>query len=306
MSIGRVTTDLNRREFVRTLGGGLAVIAAGASCAGGDNDAAAAGATVAAGDTVTSTPVAAPVPGLQLYTVRSEMQRDFDGTLARVAEIGYREVEFAGYFDRLPAQVKTSLQAAGLSAPAAHIPLEAFAAELDRTLDSAAEIGHKYVIVAWVGNDRRTADGYRRTADEFNTFGEAASTRGLLFGYHNHDFEFAPVGDKNGFDILLENTDPAHVIFEMDLFWITKGGKDPLAYFERWPGRFHTVHVKDMDGSPEGRMVDVGAGVIDFASIFARAEQAGIRHYFVEHDNPADPMESVRRSHEALSVLLRS
>src|SRR5690606_10546708 len=138
----------------------------------------------------------------------------------------YDEVEFAGYFERLPAQVKTSLQAAGLAAPAAHIALEAFERELDRTLDSAAEIGHRYVLVAWVGNDRRTADGYRRTADEFNTFGEAARTRGLLFGYHNHDFEFAPIGETNGYDLLLENTDPQNVVFEMDLFWIVKAGGD--------------------------------------------------------------------------------
>jgi sugar phosphate isomerase/epimerase len=294
---------IGRRHFLSAVGGSIAALAAGAACAGADGTAEGSDAAAAA-DTAVPPPPAARVPGLQLYTVRSEMQRDFDGTLARVAEIGYREVEFAGYFERLPAQVRASLQAVGLAAPAAHIALDAFAGELDRTLDSAAEMGHRYVIVAWVGDERRSADGYRRTADEFNGFGEAARTRGLVFGYHNHDFEFAAVGDTNGYDILLENTDPQNVGFEMDLFWITKAGHDPLAYFERWPGRFPAVHVKDMDGSPEQRMVDVGAGTIDFASIFARSEQAGIRHYFVEHDNPADPMESIRQSHLALAGLL--
>lgn len=304
MATVRGRAELGRRDFVRVLGGGFAAIAAGAACAADDAGAAGDATSTATADTATQQTTAARVPGLQLYTVRSEMERDFDGTLARVAEIGYGEVEFAGYFQRLPAQVKASLQTVGLAAPAAHIGLDAFEGELDRTLDSAAEIGHRYVIVAWVGDDRRSADGYRRTADQFNTFGAAARTRGLLFGYHNHDFEFAPIGETNGYDILLENTDPENVIFEMDLFWIVKGGKDPIAYFERWPGRFHAVHVKDMDDSAERRMVDVGAGVIDFAGIFARAEQAGIRHYFVEHDNPADPMESVRRSHQALAALL--
>jgi sugar phosphate isomerase/epimerase len=294
---------MDRRAFVRAFGGSFAVLAAGASCAGADDNADQ-DAVVRATDATAAAGPATALPGLQLYTVRSEMERDFDGTLARVAEIGYREVEFAGYFERLPAQVRGALQTTGLSAPAAHIGLEAFESELDRTLDSAAEIGHSLVIVAWVGDDRRTADGYRRTADQFNTFGEAARARGLQFGYHNHDFEFAPLADTNGYDILLENTDPENVGYELDLFWITKAGHDPFAYFARWPGRFPAVHVKDMDGSPEQRMVDVGDGTIDFAAIFARSDEAGIRHYFVEHDQPADPMASIQRSYEGLVRLL--
>jgi sugar phosphate isomerase/epimerase len=121
--------------------------------------------------------------------------------------------------------------------------------------------------------------------------------------YHNHAFEFAAVDGRVPYDILLERCDPRFVAFEMDLYWITKGGRDPLAYFARWPGRFPLVHVKDSAGAPEHRMVDVGDGRIPWPAIFARRQQAGIRHSFVEHDNPADPLTSVRRSYAYLRSL---
>ncbi len=239
--------------------------------------------------------------GVQLYTVRSLMTRDFEGTLARVAEIGYREVEFAGYFGRSPAQVRAALERVGLAAPAAHVGLDAVRQDWDRTLDAAREIGHRYLIVAWLPDgERRTLDGYRRLADEFDRAGERARELGLRFGYHNHDFEFAPIDGRVPYDVLVEATDPARVALELDLFWVTRGGGDPLDYFRRYPGRFELVHVKDMDGTAARGMVDVGQGVIDFRAIFARAAQAGIRHRFVEHDQPADPIESIRRSYAYL------
>ena len=105
------------------------------------------------------------------------------------------------------------------------------------------------------------------------------------------------------YDVLLERCEPRYVAFEMDLYWITQGGQDPLAYFARWPGRFPMVHVKDSTGPPDHRMVDVGSGSIPWKAVFARREQAGIRHYFVEHDAPADPLASVRRSYEYLRRL---
>jgi sugar phosphate isomerase/epimerase len=297
--VQRTRPALGRRAFVRALGGGVVTLAAGAGCARAETDAAEA--------TARAEPVAAGTggePGLQLYTVRQEMERDLEATLARVAEIGYREVEFAGYFGRSPADVRAAVAAAGLRAPAAHIPLESFETALDATLDAALEAGHQLVIIPFVGNDRRTAEGYQRLADAFDEFGARASARGLRFGYHNHDFEFAPLGDTNGMEILLAGTDVANVGFELDLFWVRKGGGDALDLFGRFPGRFPAVHVKDMDGSPEGRMVNVGEGVIDFAAIFARAEQGGIQHYFVEHDQPEDPLESIRRSYQGLTQLL--
>ncbi len=242
--------------------------------------------------------------GLQLYSVRSEMERDFAGTLARVASIGYREVEFAGYFDRRPEEVKGILDRHGLAAPSAHVPIEVVRRNWAGALDVANAIGHRYVVVPWLPEeDRGALDAYKRVADEFNRLGAEAKRAGIRFAYHNHDFEFAPLDGRIPYDVLLTETDPADVAFQLDLLWIIKGGHDPLTYFARYPGRFEMVHLKDSTGSPEYRQVDIGRGTIDFRRILARQEQAGIRHAFVEHDEPADPLGFARASYDFLERL---
>jgi sugar phosphate isomerase/epimerase len=242
--------------------------------------------------------------GLQLYTLRRDMERDFEGTLKAVADIGYKEVEFAGYFGRSPATVRAILDRLNLAAPAAHIGSpSAVTKDWDKTVDSLKAIGHKYLIVAYIEEkDRRTLDDYRRFADLFNVAGETARKAGARFAYHNHDFEFVPLEGQVPYDLLLERTDPKLVAMELDLFWIRKGGRNPLEYFTRYPGRFEAVHVKDM--TPQQKMVDVGKGEIDFARIFAQSKKAGIRHYFVEHDDPQpSAIESVRTSYQYLKRL---
>ncbi|MEX0691860.1 MAG: sugar phosphate isomerase/epimerase [Gemmatimonadales bacterium] len=239
--------------------------------------------------------------GLQLYTARTLMARDMEGTLAAVARIGYREVEFAGYFNRTPEQVRALLTGVGLSAPAAHVDFASLERGWDETLETAQAVGHRYVVVPWIPQDRRTLDGYRRVAQLFEQRGADARAAGLVFAYHNHDFEFADVSGTTGYDILCEETSAANVRMEMDLFWTVKGGRDPHAYFARYPGRFPLVHVKDMDA--DGRMVDPGQGQMDFAAIVAARETAGIRHWFVEHDDPTDVMETLRRGHGLLQSL---
>jgi sugar phosphate isomerase/epimerase len=239
--------------------------------------------------------------GVQLYTVRKEMERSVEQTLARVAEVGYKEVELAGLFQRTPAQFASLLKANGLTAPSGHLGLDVMRTAWDKALDDSATIGHKYVVVAWVPPEERSSvDAARKLGEDFNRAGEAARKRGLTFAYHNHDFEFAPLGSTTCYDVLLATCEPGLVDFELDLFWITKAGKDPLAYLARQPGRFPMVHVKDM--AADGSMVDVGAGRIDFAKIFAAAN-GGIRHYFVEHDNPTDPFASIAASYRALTAL---
>ena len=240
--------------------------------------------------------------GVQLYTVRSEMQKSVERTLERVAAIGYREVEFAGYFDRSPERIRSLLEANGLTSPATHIPLEFLEQRWQDTLDLAETIGHRYLVVAWIPEGRRTTiDDYRRIAQLFNRAGAAARTRGLTFAYHNHDFEFAPLQGEIPFDVLTRAADPDLVKLEMDLFWVIKGGHDPVDYFEPNPDRIPLVHVKDMDAA--GNMVDVGAGQINFARIFAKWEIAGIEHFFVEHDTPTDPFASITASYEYLRAL---
>jgi sugar phosphate isomerase/epimerase len=279
---GERARTAGRREFLAALG-------ALASAWAGGRLAAAAGQL---------TPI-----GVQLYTVRTLLERDFEGTLARLAAIGFREVEFAGYHGHTPQAVRAALGRAGLLAPSAHVAIDAVRDDLPRVLDGALVMGHRHVVVAWLPERQRTLDGYRAAADLFNRVGQQAGAGGIGFAYHNHDFEFARLEGRMPYDILLERCDPRYVAFEMDLYWITKGGQDPLAYFARWPGRFPMVHVKDSTGPPDHRMADVGAGRIPWKTIFARRDQAGVRHYFVEHDEPPDPLASVRRSYEYLRRL---
>jgi sugar phosphate isomerase/epimerase len=236
--------------------------------------------------------------GLQLYTVRTEMQRDFEGTLARVAGIGYREVEFAGYFGRSPAAIRRTLREVGLSAPATHVPADSVNSGWPRALDEAAGIGCRYVVAAWIhAAQRRTLEQWQQWADRFNRAGEQAAAHGLRFAYHNHNYEFQPAGGRLPYEVLLAETDVERVRFEMDLYWIISAGGDPLRYFSAHPGRFPLVHVKDSGGGPEHRMLDVGAGTIDFARIFAQRATAGIEHFLVEHDEPESPLESARVSY---------
>lgn len=242
--------------------------------------------------------------GVQLYTLRKEMERDFEGTLRRVAGIGFNEVEFAGYFNHPPHQVHELLEDLKLGSPSAHMPYESLETNWQEILDQAKAIGHEYVLIAWTpAEERKTLDDWKRIAAKFNRAAEAARRSGLKFGYHNHDFEFTPVEGKVPFDVLLAETDRDLVRIEMDLYWITLAGGDPLAYFQQYPGRFPMVHVKDLKKGPPKQMVDVGAGDIEFKGIFQRHEQAGIQHYFVEHDEPADPWASVEASYRYLKGL---
>ena len=242
--------------------------------------------------------------GLQLYTVRGQMAKDFEGTLAGVAAAGYTEVEFAGYFGRSARDVRAALDRNGLVAPSAHVSKEALERDADRILADAATVGHRYVCIAWVDEkERPTVEAWKRVAADFNRIGERCRRAGVQFAYHNHDFEFVPLEGKVPYDVLVAETDPALVQLEIDLYWITKGGHDPLSYFARYPGRVPLVHVKDSAGPPDHRMADVGAGTIDFKRIFARRNEAGIRHFFVEHDQPADPLASIKASCEYLKKL---
>ena len=232
--------------------------------------------------------------GLQLYTLRNEMAADFDAVLAKVAELGYREMEFAGYYDRSADEVRQALSNNGLVSPASHIRLSAIRENLAAEIEFAAALGQRFLVVPNLPENERGLDDYRRHAETLNGAGEACRRAGLKMGYHNHGFEFETTDGRIPYDILLEETDPDLVDMELDLYWIINAGADPSAYFAAHPGRFSMLHVKDR--TADGAMVDVGGGAIDFAGIFAHAETAGFRHYFVEHDNPGDGFASVANS----------
>jgi sugar phosphate isomerase/epimerase len=243
--------------------------------------------------------------GIQLYTVRNQMASDFQGTLELIAKLGYKEVEFAGYFDRTPQQVKETLAAIGLAAPSAHVPLNVIRSDWPKALETAKAIGHKYLVLAWLAPEERTSiDQYGKLAELLNSAGQAARSQGIQLAYHNHDFEFVKIDGVVPYDLLLEKTDPKNVQIELDLYWTAKAGADPFQYFAKYPGRFPLVHVKDMDSTEKKFFTEVGKGTIDFAKIFAKSGQAGIKHYFVEQDQtPGSPFDSIKISIDYLRKL---
>ncbi len=244
--------------------------------------------------------------GIQLYTVREQVQRDLPGTLAQLSQIGYREVEFAGYAGRTPAQTRELLQQNRLTAPSTHIGFDQLGANWDRALDDAVARGHQFITIPWLPDSvRGSVESWKRVAKEFNVAGARARARGLGFAYHNHDFEFARVEGAVPFDILLAETDPAAVSFEMDVYWTVKAGSDPLAYLRQHPTRFPMLHIKDSAGPPNHAQVDVGSGTIDFAAILRldAAQRRTIKHVFIEHDQPPDPMAFAKKSFDYLSAM---
>jgi sugar phosphate isomerase/epimerase len=268
--------------------------------------------------------------GLQLYTVRGTMKTDFEGTIAKVAAIGYKEVEFAGvftansgYFDHAPKDVRAILDKNGLASPSCHVDYAVIEKKWPETLEAAKIVGHSYIICPWIDEKQRAEPGgWKRAANLFNKAGEASKKVGIQFGYHNHSFEFDPalsLGGKLPYDFLLAETDPKLVTMELDLCWISVAGKDPLDYFEKYPGRFPLVHVKDWikdSSTPSeykgamgqsvkfgGRMADVGQGSINWKNLFAHSAEAGIQHYFVENDEPKSAFDDIKISYDYLHNL---
>ena len=254
--------------------------------------------------------------GVQLYTVRDLMKEDFDGTIAKVAQVGYKEVEFAGYFGHTADQVKQILQKNGLTAPSTHVQYDELDEKFPSVIEFSKTVGMDYVICPWIPEElRKSPDIWKQASEKFNKCGEQTKKAGMQFGYHNHWFEFLPTNGVLPYDALLKDCDPNLVKMEMDLCWAVAAGADPVKYFEKYPGRFPLVHVKDLKTKPKitsggaqnyGDTVDlteVGSGIIDWKRIFAHAQQAGIKHYIVEHDHPKQPIESITKSYQYLENL---
>jgi sugar phosphate isomerase/epimerase len=259
--------------------------------------------------------------GLQLYTVRNLMKKDFEGTLAKVAQVGYKEVEFAGYEGHSAKDVRAMLDRDGLSAVSQHVDAKVLENSFPEALETGHILGQTFIVCPWIDvSQRKSPDGWKRAAETFNKAGEASQKAGIQFAYHNHAFEFEPseaLGGKMPYDFLLAETDPNLVKMEMDLCWITVGGQDPLKYFDKYPGRFPLVHVKDWTTkgpsgddyggaktakSKPGHMTNVGQGDIDWKRIFAQSEKAGIQHYFVENDE-AKSVDDAKVSYDYLAKL---
>ncbi|MBI1763416.1 MAG: TIM barrel protein [Acidobacteria bacterium] len=242
--------------------------------------------------------------GVQLYTVRNEMAKDFEGTIAKVAALGYQQVEFAGYYNRTPEQVKAVLAKNKLEAPSVHVALKELRENLDKAVETAQAVGHKLVVCPFVmPEERKTLADFKAHAAVLNKAATAFKKVGIEFGYHNHDFEFMPIEGQLPMDLLLAETDPKLVKFELDLFWIIKAKHDPLAFFAKNPGRVIAYHVKDMAKDKEV-FTEVGQGRIDFKPLLAKANQAGAKYFFVEQDQcPGPPLDSLKISFDYLKNL---
>jgi sugar phosphate isomerase/epimerase len=261
-----------------------------------------------------------PVIGLQLYTVRDAMASDPGGTLAKVAAIGYNSVEGATYtgsekFYGMDAKTfQGVLKSNGLVMRSCHYRYgeDSKGAVLtngvfngtilhdwDHTVEDAHTVGLQYMACAWLSPDERKGlDHYKKMAEDFNVAGQKCNAAGIQFVYHNHDFEFDQQDGKYPYDVLLDNTDPNLVKMEMDLYWITKAGQDPIKLFDAHPGRFPLWHLKDMDNTPAKNFTSVGSGIIDFKTIFAHKDTAGMKYFFVEEDKcPGSPFDAITSSY---------
>lgn len=252
--------------------------------------------------------------GLELYSVREQLPKDFEGTLKTLGQLGYQEVEgadVAGMYKKPAAEVKQALDGAGLRYVSAHYSWGALAPDMEKAFAYQKEIGAEYVICASPGRKDASAGGggmhgltmddWKYNAENFNKAGEKAKSMGLHFGYHNHIAEFEKQGGVVPFEELIRLTDPALVTFEMDCGWVMVGGGDPVAMLKKYPTRISMLHVKDFKPKAAGQerpeAADLGKGTVDYRPIFAAAKQAGgIRHCFVEQEGFDEPWDQALKA----------
>ncbi|WP_209347179.1 sugar phosphate isomerase/epimerase [Pontixanthobacter sp. CEM42] len=237
--------------------------------------------------------------GIQLYTYRELFEKDYESVLKTLAEIGYKDLEFAGYFEHDPKAVKATMDALGLVSNSTHVRVEQFREGFDEAIETAALMGQTKLILPWLAPEERNMDNYRAIADLLNERSSAAKAAGMTVGYHNHEFEFETLDGEVPYDVLLERTDADAVTMELDFFWAHKAGVDPIELFKIAPGRFTACHIKD--SSATGEMVNIGDGVIDFAAIFAETELAGLECFYVENDDTTDPAAFAKASFDFLN-----
>ena len=241
--------------------------------------------------------------GVQLYSVRNQLPKDFAGTLAQLRSAGYTVVEAAGYYDRSAADFRHAMDAAGLRCVSTHHPLNVLETQLDQWLDYGHTLGVDYIVCSSSGGMHRdpaakgppTLDDWRWIAGEFNRIGEKVKSAGIAFGVHNHTPEFAVIDGVLVYDELLRLTDPKLVAFEMDCGWVYASGHNPVDYLKKTPARFPLMHVKDMIPGANGQMhsTEMGRGQIDYRPILRAA--TGLQQYFIEQEEfDVDPMQALR------------
>ncbi|MFJ7057692.1 sugar phosphate isomerase/epimerase family protein [Streptomyces microflavus] len=240
---------------------------------------------------------------MHLYTMRTPLAVDFAGTLEQLAEIGYATVGVSGRHGNSPSAIRQMLDRVRLKAVLEHVGYDIVTGSgLPQALEDVHTLGGRWIVVPSLPGPLHSPAGYREVAGQFNRAGLAARESGLKLLYHNHGGDHEVVDGVSLYDILVAETDPELVGFELDLYWAAKGGSSaPGELFVRHPGRFPALHVKDM--APNGDFADVGSGVLDFPKMFDTARRGGVRQWLVEHDAPADPFASARAGYRYLSRL---
>ncbi|MGD0008573.1 MAG: TIM barrel protein [Terriglobia bacterium] len=288
---------INRRDFIRSTALGAATMVGGSGLT----------------RNLFANPYGKPI-GLQLYTLRDELEKDVPGTIKKVAAIGYREVETYDLYGMPASQFAKLLNDNGLTAPSGHYMLKDIRTHWEKSIGEARDLGLKYMVNAILEpEDRKSFDDYKQLVDVFNKAAEQTHQAGIQFCYHNHNFEFKKYGQTTAYDYLHKHLDPNLVQFEMDCFWVIHAGQDPVTLFKKYPGRFPLLHIKDLKaGNPPttefdarmGLFAEVGKGTIDWKRIFAAAPQGGMKHFYVEQDYcEVPPLESVKISYEYLHHL---
>jgi len=246
------------------------------------------------------------VIGIQLYTMRDQINEDFLGTLDKISNIGFNAVEAAGYSDGkfysyTPMEYKKIIEDRGMIPQSSHsnVTLD----NADKLIEDTKEAGMSYLVVPYLAKERReTLDDYKRVAEEFNKIGEKCNNAGLKFGYHNHAFEFEKINGEIPYDILLEETESDLVTMQLDTYWMLYGGYNPVDYFNKYPGRFGLWHIKDMTAGDEKKSTEIGNGIIDFNEIFSYKKKAGMEYFYLEQEEfIIPPFESIEISYKYLS-----
>jgi sugar phosphate isomerase/epimerase len=283
--------------------------------------------------------------GIQLFSLPKLLDQDFAKGIEMLAKMGYKELEVfgpypfsakaaqeswdkvtpmlgfkgSGYFGKNINEIKSIFKTNGVTSPSAHTDIDTLLNNMDKLGEAAQVLGHKYVVLPAIPDYlRKTMDDYKRIAETFNKIGESAKKVGLKFGYHNHGYGIKPVNGQVPLQIILDQTDPNLVFFELDVYWTAAGGANPIDYLTKYPNRYKMLHLKDMkekktfsgDGSDAPQwialfpyMTTAGDGVLDLKSIIAKAQSIGVEHYFVEQDMVANPEIALKRSFDYLHTV---
>ncbi|GAE35247.1 inosose dehydratase [Halalkalibacter akibai JCM 9157] len=243
---------------------------------------------------------------VQMYTLRDETEKDFAGTLKKVAELGFEGVEFAGYGGLTAEEVRTLLDELGLEAAASHVPLDQLQNNLAKVIEDQKALGSKYVVCPFLMPDQRTEEDYQKLIPFLEKAGEQCKQEGITLCYHNHDFELERLNDgRMALEAIFEDTSASNVQTELDVYWLTKAGENPVEWIKRYQNRAPLVHLKDMTTDEEKFFAELGTGGVDIESVIAIGEEAGVKWWVVEQDvSRRTPLESIEISMNFLKTKL--